>query len=468
MYPHGEDGFSKKQQSQYLREVLKNCIRTLDTGKGTLPNIETLEALVHFCIEEGNKNDALRIADILVEKTPYSSDAWHIKSLAQAHANDKANALMSINKAKALNPTDAGIYITHAMLQEHVLSRDETLQLYNTLMDTFPGNDEVLYALGQYYEKQSMYDHAIKIFTFLVNSEEFHKHALSDLGYCNDCLEQHEEALIWYEKYLEIEPFDHVIWFNKAVVLCHLEQFNAAVSAYDFAIAIKEDFAGAWYNRGNALGSLGRLLEAIESYRTALQYESTDVAAWHNLGSTLEETGEFRDAIEAFSMALVHDPLHYESYYGRGSCHDALEEYASAIADYDKALSLHPSYADVWQAKADALFNIHRPEESIICYNQSLQLAPDNLDCAMDCIHTYIELQKYTEAKKMIDSYLQHHVDNADLLYQSARVNAFLGNSSEAMSLLRASYKLEQRSIDELKKDFSPIISEEDLQQLFI
>jgi hypothetical protein len=68
----------------------------------------------------------------------------------------------------------------------------------------------------------------------------------------------------------------------------------------------------------------------------------------------------------------------------------------------------------------------------------------------------------------MLDSYIQNHVDNADLLYQSARVNALLGNSNEAMQWLKASYSLEQRSIDELKKDFSPIFSEEDLQQLFL
>jgi Tfp pilus assembly protein PilF len=86
----------------------------------------------------------------------------------------------------------------------------------------------------------------------------------------------------------------------------------------------------------------------------------------------------------------------------------------------------------------------------------------------MDCIHTYIELQQYSEAKDMIEEYLQEQIDNADLLYQSARVNALLGNSTEAMQWLKASYILEQRSIDELKKDFSPIISEEDLQRLFI
>lgn len=468
MDPINDDGFSKKKQSQYLNEILKSCLRVLETGKGSLPSNETLEALVHFCIEEGNQSDALKISDCLVERIPYSSDAWHIKCLAQVHAHDKANALISINKAKVLNPNDPGINITHAMLQEHLLNTEEVLLMYHALLDRFPGNDEVLYALGQFYEKQSMYAEAIKIFSFLVNSEDFHLHALSDLGYCNDCLENYEEALTWYNQYLDYEPYDHVIWFNKAVVLCHLEQYNSAISAYDFAIAIKEDFAGAWYNRGNALGSLGRLIEAIESYRTSLKYESTDVAGWHNLGSTLEETGAFRDAIESFSMALVHDPLHYESYYGRGSCHDALEEYASAIADYDKAISLQPTYADVWQAKADALFNIHRHEESIICYKQSLQLSPDNIDCVIDCIHTYIELHQYEDAKQLIDSYIIDYAHNADLLYESARVYAYLGDNQVAINQLKSSHSLEHRSIEEIKKDFPDLFSEEDLLQFFI
>jgi len=467
MFSRGDDGYSKKKQSQFLAETLRACLHVLNTGKGALPAIEIMEALIHHCIEEGHDAHALRISEALIEREAFSSDAWHLRSLAQAHAGDKGNALISIAKALALNPSDAGIQITHTMLQEHLLTKDEVIAQYYALLETHPGNDEILYAMGQYYEKQSLYRDAIKVFSFLEHSEEFSKHALSDLGYCHDCLEEYAQAIVWYDKYLDLEPYDPIIWFNKAVVLCHLEQYNDAISSYDFAIAIKEDFAGAWYNRGNALGSLGRLLEAIVSYKQALIHEPNDVACWHNLGSTLEETGSFRDAIEAFSMAIIHDSMHYESYYGRGSCHDALEEYGSAIADYDKAISLNPSYAEVWQAKGDALFNIQKMEESLICYTQALKLSPDSIDCAIDCIHTLIEMKNIKEAQDMIETYMIRFPLNADLFYQHAKIMAHIGNESDIIQSLRISHSIQHLERDEVEKDFSDHLGKKQIEQVF-
>jgi tetratricopeptide (TPR) repeat protein len=468
MFPRGDDGYSKKRQSQFLSETLRACLLVLDTGKGALPSFEIMEALIHHCIEEGLSVDSLRISEALIEREPFSSEAWHVRSLAQAHAGDKGNALISITKALALNPSDTRLQITHAMLQEHLLTRTEVLNNYHALLESFPGNDDILYALGQYYEKEGLYKEAIKVFTFLENSEEFGKHAISDLGYCYDCLEQYDLAIQWYDKYLDLEPFDPIIWFNKAVVLCHLQQFNNAVSCYDYALAIKENFAGAWYNRGNALGSLGRLLEAIESYKQALIYEQSDVACWHNLGSTLEETGAFSEAIEAFSLALKYDPMHYESYYGRGSCHDALEDYHSAITDYDKALSLHPSYAEVWQAKGDALYNINQMEESLICYRQALTLSPQAIDCAIDCIHTMIEMKQFKEALELIDEYLIQFPSYSDLYYQKAKIMAYIGNVSDIIQSLKIAHSYQQLTIDDILKDFSDHLKQDHIAQVFL
>lgn len=467
MFPRGDDGYSKKKQSQFLAETLRACLHVIETGNGSLPAIEIMEALIHYCIEEGYDGDALLISEALIEREPFSSDAWHLRSLAQAHAGDKGNALISIAKALALNPSDSAIQITHTMLQEHVLTKDEVIRNYQSLLEQYPGNDEILYAFGQYYEKQGQYSEAIKIFSFLSNSDEFSKHALSDLGYCHDCMEDYQKAIEWYDKYLALEPFDAIIWFNKAVVLCHLEQYNDAVSCYDFAIAIKEEFAGAWYNRGNALGSLGRLLEAIESYKQALMYEPNDVACWHNLGSTLEETGAFQDAIEAFSMAIQHDSKHYESFYGRGSCHDALEDYALAIADYDKALALHPSYAEVWQAKGDALFNIQQMEESLICYEQALKLSPDSIDCAIDCIHTMIEMNRFKEAKDLTEQYIERFPSNADLFYQHAKIMAFAGKVDDIIKSLRIAHSIEHLHKEDIEKDFVDYLGKQHIEQIF-
>ena len=81
MFPRGDDGYSKKRQSQFMSETLRSCLYVLNTGKGALPAIEVMEALIHHCIEERLDIDALRISDALIEREPFSSDAWHLRGI---------------------------------------------------------------------------------------------------------------------------------------------------------------------------------------------------------------------------------------------------------------------------------------------------------------------------------------------------------------------------------------------------
>ena len=166
-------------------------------------------------------------------------------------------------------------------------------------------------------------------------------------------------------------------------------------------------------------------------------------------------------------MAIIHDSNHYESFYGRGSCHDALEEYIEAIADYDKALALHPSYAEVWQAKGDALFNIRNMKESLICYEQALKLSPDSIDCAIDCIHTMIEMKKIKEANSLIEQYIERFPMNAELFYQHAKIMAFTGMDEDIIKSLRIAHSLQNLDKDDIEKDFADYLGKTQIEQVF-
>ena len=55
--------------------------------------------------------------------------------------------------------------------------------------------------------------------------------------------------------------------------LYDLGRYEEAIVSYDKALEIKPDLHEAWYNRGIALGNLGRLEEAIASYDKALEFK---------------------------------------------------------------------------------------------------------------------------------------------------------------------------------------------------
>ncbi len=69
-----------------------------------------------------------------------------------------------------------------------------------------------------------------------------------------------EEALIAYDKALEIDPNHVSSWNNKGIVLSRLKMFEEAISCYDRSIELDSKYANAWYNKANALRNFAQSL----------------------------------------------------------------------------------------------------------------------------------------------------------------------------------------------------------------
>jgi tetratricopeptide (TPR) repeat protein len=54
-------------------------------------------------------------------------------------------------------------------------------------------------------------------------------------------------------------------------VLSHLEQFDAAITSYEHAIALQPDFASAWYDKACCLIMQDKQQEAIALLETAFR-----------------------------------------------------------------------------------------------------------------------------------------------------------------------------------------------------
>lgn len=71
---------------------------------------------------------------------------------------------------------------------------------------------------------------------------------------------KNEDALIEYDKALEIDPKHVSAWNNKGIVLARLGRFEEAIDCYDKAIELSPKYANAWYNKANALRNFAQSL----------------------------------------------------------------------------------------------------------------------------------------------------------------------------------------------------------------
>jgi curved DNA-binding protein CbpA len=97
-------------------------------------------------------------------------------------------------------------------------------------------------------------------------------------------LGRYDDAIMCYDKAIEIDPNNAVAWNYTGRAMYHLDKYDEAIKCYDKAIGINPKDAEAWNNKGNALNSLGRYEESISSYDKAIKIDPSYAGVWNNKG----------------------------------------------------------------------------------------------------------------------------------------------------------------------------------------
>ncbi|HAJ63376.1 MAG TPA: hypothetical protein DCP31_32550, partial [Cyanobacteria bacterium UBA8543] len=104
----------------------------------------------------------------------------------------------------------------------------------------------------------------------------------------------YQRALELFQAALKFAPNVSLIWYNIGVALGFLNRLDEALSFYERALALDNDWgqggnrSGALNNRGDVLRRLGRFKEALQSYRQALELDPDNLFIQSNV-RTLED-----------------------------------------------------------------------------------------------------------------------------------------------------------------------------------
>jgi Uma2 family endonuclease/Flp pilus assembly protein TadD len=190
-------------------------------------------------------------------------------------------------------------------------------------------------------------------------------------------LKRFEEAIVSFDKALEIQPDFHEAWYNQGIALNNLGRLNEAITSYDKALKIKPDKHEAWYCRGTVLEELGHHNDALASYDKALEIKLDFYQAWNNRGGALGKLGHLKEALTSYDKALEIKPYHHEAWCNRGFVLYNLVRLNEAIASYNKALEFKPDYADAFYNKACCYALQGDVEQALENLQQAIRLSPD-------------------------------------------------------------------------------------------
>ena len=134
------------------------------------------------------------------------------------------------------------------------------------------------------------------------------QYELLDLGVALRDQGKHAEALLLFERAVQLDPESADAWANLGRARNETDQHGADLDAYERALALDDTRARVWINRGIALNGLGRHEEALASCEHALALDPSLWVGWYNTGQSLDYLGRAEEALAAFEHALDIDP----------------------------------------------------------------------------------------------------------------------------------------------------------------
>ena len=118
-------------------------------------------------------------------------------------------------------------------------------------------------------------------------------------------------AEIFLRNLCELEPEDHLAWYNLAIALGREGRYAESVQMYDECIQRNAAFADAYFQKAYCFELMDDLDQAAATYRAYLEREPADAEAWQTLGIVESDRREPEAAYAAFEQAAAigDDPM---------------------------------------------------------------------------------------------------------------------------------------------------------------
>jgi parallel beta-helix repeat protein len=149
-----------------------------------------------------------------------------------------------------------------------------------------------------------------------------------------------------------VEAYSAEDWTGRGDYLCSCGRYSEALICYDRALEMEPELACAWDGKGDALTMTGSYDKALRCYERALVIDPDSAESWYNKGNTLQMLLRFDEALGCYDEALRIDPNFAEALNKRGMTLNRLGRYREALGSFDRALEIVPGYAAAWNNKS--------------------------------------------------------------------------------------------------------------------
>lgn len=190
-------------------------------------------------------------------------------------------------------------------------------------------------------------------------------------------LGKYKDSQKLFNELIDHNPYSIRYWNALASAQFMDEDYGAAITSSEYAIAIDPEDPEGLLAKANGLLKIGNFEESIDYYRRYLKCVGDDPVAHLHIGACLVNLGHESEAIVELKKALKNsdpddDNLKIQVYQELAFCYASLKKTDQAMAMLDKATKLPCDQNDLLVVRGHILLGAERIEEAEEAFRQAL------------------------------------------------------------------------------------------------
>jgi len=242
------------------------------------------------------------------------------------------------------------------------------------------------------YHQTHFWKNGKTLFTQAIANTEKNYIAHNNLGVCLFQRQQPEEALLHFNKSIDIEPNCIEARINKAECLLSMNNTQEAIKEYQQILEISPKSVKAHLGLADYYKKDKQFYIAIDHCKKALTLASIKWPIWVKIATIYEEMGELSKTASFYQQALMEHPISPITHYHFARILVSLQKYPEAIFHYKKAIEYNPEFAQAYNSLG-----------ALYAWNQQISLAYQYISIARKLSPNDIEISNnFYKVKKLL------------------------------------------------------------------
>lgn len=327
-------------------------------------------------LAEGRTKEAIAVFETLTKDMPKFKKAWEKLAYSYIQSDQISDAIRCYDEILIRYPKDAFSYYQKSVLEEKTDLLDAALESIEKALKFEPGNAEFIYSKG-----------------FVL----YRKKKLND-------------AIFWFEKALDIDPFFFAAADYKCLCLMALSIYDELIaSCLEYVERFKDFVEQAPHDSesdekgGELFGREAEIIKKEDLWRL-----------YSYLSFSYMKSGAFLKAEEILLKELEFDYEKHRVYYYLGLVQSAAEKYEQAIHSYLTALDLEPDFKPARINLGSVYAKVAEAE-----FLKAGKITEKGNDL-------------YSKALFSFNILLASDPENSNILYEAGKIHFMLGDFKEA------------------------------------